>query len=134
MDTRTTIVDSGDSIEVTIHLDAINELFTAPELDPFKVQAWTTSGIEDLVAHLDARRLRHKPTVKMMIALPPSALRLIWRKKYGSPDSLLRSRDGNRRAGSMATSRFEGFDKLPIGDIRGCGCCPVCAGHFSNSA
>jgi hypothetical protein len=115
METPTTIIDKGDAIELTMHLDNIGELFTAPEFDPFTAQSRTTSGIDDLVAHLGARRLRRKPKVKTTIILPADQVTpgLAQHVDAALDRYCEHATEETRR--TMAISRFEGMNKLPIG-------------------
>jgi hypothetical protein len=115
MESPTTIVDKGDAIELTMHLGAIGELFTAPEFDPFTAQTRTTSGIDDLVAHLGARRLRRKPKVKTTIILPADQVTPGLAKEVDVALDRYCERATEETRRTMAVSRFEGTNKLPIG-------------------
>ena len=108
--------DDG-AITFTLRLNDLSELFTAPEFDPFVEQLRTTSGVEDMVAHLSTRRLRNHTKALATLQLPPTAIQ---------PDAAATAQAAMRRycdaqiAGAqraIATNTFNGRTKLPIGLI-----------------
>lgn len=117
MPEQTTIVDHGDTIAVTMRLDNLGELFTAPELDPFTEQSRTTAGVDDLTAHLSARRLRNKPTVQLTIILPPAQVTPGLDAEVRAALGRYCDHEAEQTRRSTAASRFEGFNKLPVGII-----------------
>ena len=74
MTEMTTIVNHENAIDFTLRLEEISQLFTAPDLDPFAVQARVTSGIEDIVNHLHTQRLRKPPKISTTLVLPKDQL------------------------------------------------------------
>ena len=107
------VVDLDETIEFTLRLDDLHDLFTAPELDPFVDELRVTSGVEDMVAYLFTRRLRKLPKVRVALVLPQAA-----------PDSAAEAKaamqrycdvqiTSSRRA--MAINTFDGRAKLPVG-------------------
>lgn len=63
-------IDKGDTIEFTLHLDDIRQLFDAPEVDPFTQQTRVTSGIDEVADRLRTKRLRRRPRLSATLVLP----------------------------------------------------------------
>jgi hypothetical protein len=117
LDTPTTFTENGDAIAVTMHLDEPSELFTAADFDPFQAQTRATAGIDDLVAYLSARGLRHKPAIKTTILLPTALITPGTAAAVRSAlDCYCDYQEGQMRQ-SKAANRFEGLAKLPIGIV-----------------
>lgn len=75
MAAATTFVDEGDAVAVTAIAETLDQLFEAPDFDPFADQVRTTAVVDDVVDYLHARRLRRPPSVTLMVLLPADQLR-----------------------------------------------------------
>ena len=115
MSETTKIISDKHTIEFSLRLNNIHELFEAPAFDPFIPQPRVTSGIDDITDYLNTRRLRALPHIKTTLRLPADQI---------TPDletatraALVRYCEFKLRQTRqfMAASRFEGFNKLPIG-------------------
>ena len=115
MNPVTTVESNESAIQFTIRLDDIRQLFQVPEFDPFVPQARLTSGMDDISAYLATQRLRFIPRLKATLVLPADQI---------TPGLLDETRAAIGRycafslaqtRSHMATSRFEGRSKLPIG-------------------
>lgn len=107
--------DDDDSVEFTVRLENLRQLFEAPELDPFVEQARITSGVEDMTAYLSTRRLRKLPAATATLQLPRAA---------ALPDSAATAKSAMQRycdariaeaQRATATNNFDGRTKLPVG-------------------
>lgn len=115
MDNVTTITPGETAIKVRLQLDSIEQLFQAPELDPFVDQPRLTSGVDDIAAYLATQRLRHVPKLKTTLILPhdqitPGLLDET-RAAVGRYCEFMLSQIRNQ----MDARRFEGRNKLPLG-------------------
>ena len=59
------------AIGVDLHLDRLHDLFTAPALDPLRGRVQLTSGVDQVVELLRARRLRSTDRLVLTVVLPP---------------------------------------------------------------
>ena len=75
MASATTFVDQGDEVAVTAIVETMQQLFEAPELDPFTDQVRTTAVVDDIIDFLHARRLRRPPQVTLTLLLPAAEVR-----------------------------------------------------------
>ena len=107
--------DDDDSVEFTVRLENLRQLFEAPELDPFVEQARITSGVEDMTAYLSTRRLRKLPAAMATLQLPRAA---------ALPDAAATAKAAMQRycdariaeaQRATATNNFDGRTKLPVG-------------------
>ncbi len=107
--------DDDDSVEFTVRLENLRQLFEAPELDPFVEQARITSGVEDMTAYLSTRRLRKLPAATATLQLPRAA---------ALPDAAATAKAAMQRycdariaeaQRATATNNFDGRTKLPVG-------------------
>ena len=71
MATATTIVDHGDEIQVTAEIESLDQLFEAPDFDPFSEQPRTSAVVDDIIAHLRSGHMRQPPAVSLTLLLPP---------------------------------------------------------------
>ncbi len=60
-----------ERVEFVIRLERIQELFDAPEFDPFVEQARFTAGLDDIVAYLSTIPMRRPPAIQTTLVLPP---------------------------------------------------------------
>ena len=115
MDNVTTITPGETAAEVCLQLDTIEQLFKAPELDPFADQSRLTSGIDDIAVYLSTQRLRHVPKLKTTLILPQDQITpgLLdeTRVAVGRYCEFTLSQTRNQ----MDARRFEGRNKLPLG-------------------
>jgi len=70
MAAATQIVDNGDEIQVTAEIENLEQLFEAPDFDPFSEQPRTSAVVDDIIAHLRSRHMRRKPAVSLTLLLP----------------------------------------------------------------
>lgn len=70
MTAATTITDHDDKIQVTAEIESLDQLFEAPDFDPFSEQPRTSAVVDDIIAHLRSRHMRHKPAVSLTLLLP----------------------------------------------------------------
>ena len=70
MTAATTIVDDGDEIQVTAEIESLEQLFEAPDFDPFSEQPRTSAVVDDIIAHLRSRHMRNQPDVSLTLLLP----------------------------------------------------------------
>jgi hypothetical protein len=70
MTAATTITDNGDEIQVTAEIESLDQLFEAPDFDPFSEQPRTSAVVDDIIAHLRSRHMRRWPAVSLTLLLP----------------------------------------------------------------
>jgi hypothetical protein len=70
MTAATTIVDDGDEIQVTAEIESLEQLFEAPDFDPFSEQPRTSAVVDDIITHLRSRHMRRSPAVSLTLLLP----------------------------------------------------------------
>lgn len=70
MTAATQIADNGADIQVTAEIESLEQLFEAPDFDPFSEQPRTSAVVDDIIAHLRSRHLRHKPVMSLTLLLP----------------------------------------------------------------
>ena len=113
----TVIVDTDDKIQITARVASLDELFEAPAFDPFRDQLRTTAVVDEIVAHLRARRLQSEPEVSLTLLLPAEQNR---------PDAAAVANAALQRyvafkveetRQALVISRFEGRARLPWGVI-----------------
>ena len=75
MASATTFVDQGDVVAVTAVVECVEQLFEAPEFDPFADQVRSSAVVDDIADYLHARRLRRPPQVTLTLLLPAAELR-----------------------------------------------------------
>lgn len=117
MASATTFVDQGDSVAVTATVERLEELFAAPEFDPFADQVRTTAVIDDIIDYLHARRLRRPPDVTLTLLLPPGEMRAGLAQ---DAVAALRRYAGHHMAEAnraLEISTFEGRARLPWGIV-----------------
>jgi len=115
MVSATTFVDQGDVLAVRAVLECVEQLFVAPEFDPFADQVRSSAVVDDIVAYLHARRLRRPPQVTLTLLLPAvemsdglaPAVRTAM-QRYAAYH-LAKSKQ------SLEISTFEGLARLPWG-------------------
>ncbi len=70
MPAATTITDHDDKIQVTAEIESLEELFEAPDFDPFSEQPRVSAVVDDIIAHLRTRHMRRPPAVSLTLLLP----------------------------------------------------------------
>lgn len=109
------VKDDGETVEFTVRLADLGQLFEAPELDPFVDQPRVTSGVEDMLAYLSTRRLRKLPAATATLQLPSAV---------AAPDAVVTAKAAMQRycaaqiaeaQRATATNNFDGRTKLPVG-------------------
>ncbi len=66
----TTVQEEDGSLHFMLRMDEAGQLFTVPELDPFRPHLRTTSGIDDIAADLRTRRLKRIDHLDTVLVLP----------------------------------------------------------------
>ena len=99
MATATTIVDHGDEIQVTAEIESLDQLFGAPDFDPFSEQPRTSAVVDDIIAHLRSRHMRRPPAVSLTLLLPPGESPGVRRGGRGHPRGGVPGGVGRRRPG-----------------------------------
>lgn len=117
MASATTFVDQGDEVAVMAIVENVQQLFEAPELDPFADQVRTTAVVDDIVDYLHARRLRRPPQVTLTLLLPAAEVRdglaqeaMAALRRYAVHHMAEAKR-------LLETSTFEGRARLPWGIV-----------------
>lgn len=117
MASATTFVDQGDEVAVTAIVETMQQLFEAPELDPFADQVRTTAVVDDIIDYLHARRLRRPPQVTLTLLLPAAEVRdglaqetMAALRRYAAHHMAEAKR-------SLEISTFEGRARLPWGIV-----------------
>lgn len=117
MTAPTKIVDSGDEIQVAAEIENLDQLFEAPDFDPFSEQPRTSAVVDDIIAHLRSRHMRRKPTVSLTLLLP---------RGEELDDAVALASSALQRYAALKTAefqkeieitRFEGRARLPWGII-----------------
>lgn len=117
MTVATTIVDTGDEIQVTAEIESLDQLFEAPDFDPFSEQPRTSAVVDDIIAHLRSRHMRHKPSVALTLLLPPGEE---LEEAVASASAALRRFAALKTAETqkeIEITRFEGRARLPWGIV-----------------
>lgn len=117
MASATTFVDQEDAVAVTAIVERVEELFEAPEFDPFADQVRTTAVVDDIVDYLHARRLRRPPAVTLTLMAPADQVRAGLAQEA---TDAMRRYAAHRMAEaqrSLETSTFEGRARLPWGIV-----------------
>lgn len=117
MTAATKIVDNGAEINVTAAIESLDQLFEAPEFDPFRKQPRTSAVVDDIVAHLRSRHMRRQPTVSLTLLLPSD-------KKLDDAAAVASTalrRYADLKVAEIETeieiTRFEGRARLPWGIV-----------------
>ena len=71
MAAATTFVDHDDEIQVTAKIESLEQLFAAPDFDPFSEQPRTSAVVDEIIAHLRTSHLSRPPVVSVTLLLPP---------------------------------------------------------------
>jgi len=117
MASATTFVDQEDAVAVTAIVERVEELFEAPEFDPFADQVRTTAVVDDIVAFLHARRLRRPPQVTLTLLMPADQMQEGAAQQ--AVDALQRyaAKHLAEAQQSLEISTFEGRARLPWGIV-----------------
>ena len=70
MAAATTFVDHDDEIQVTAKIESLEQLFAAPDFDPFSEQPRTSAVVDEIIAHLRTSHLSRPPVVSVTLLLP----------------------------------------------------------------
>ena len=119
MTTATTINAQKERVEFVVRLEQIQELFDAPEFDPFVEQARHTAGLDDIAAYLSTIPMRRPPAIKTTLVLPPEQVTPELQAQTQAAVARTVTANCKRCEQAMAASRFEGRAKLPVGAGRG---------------
>ena len=117
MASATTFVDQGDEVAVTAIVETMQQLFEAPELDPFTDQVRTTAVVDDIIDFLHARRLRRPPQVTLTLLLPAAEVRAGLAQEAAAALRRYAVHHLAEAKQALAISTFEGRARLPWGIV-----------------
>lgn len=105
------------SHEITVHLDDLSQLFTAPSGDPFSEEPYLVSGIEWILDELTPYALGWGATTKTTIVLPKGSFQTDLASKTSAAVKRYCQFKIRQNQHALVALRWQGFKALQMGIV-----------------
>lgn len=109
--------ETPDGLEVFAAVEAPEDLFVPPALDPLRGQVRTRSVVDEIVAHLRSRTLRRPLAIRVSIELPAGTQCDGMRERFEAAIRAYADAKALETEEAIRVNRFEGLARLPWGAV-----------------